>query len=129
MGVSQLQIDGQTWEIMGNITSDFLPYTNTVEASRSGKLFTTSEAKAKTVTVENIMLDPNEFSVIKAYFSQCGSKRFNVTVSKDQDCGTGSVQHNYINCVLSGEPKYSLFENKMSDFEFAYETHIERIIG
>jgi hypothetical protein len=130
MSISQLIFEGETWEISGNVTDQFIAYTNTVEASRSGKLYTTTESKARMVTVENVMVDPREFTLIKSFFQTCGGRKFNLTVTKNADCATtdglGQLEYHYLNCVLQGELEFSLFENKVSNFEFAYESSIER---
>ena len=42
MAIARLYIDGEAWEIMGNVVDSFLPYSNTVEASRSGKIYATT---------------------------------------------------------------------------------------
>lgn len=132
MALARLYVDGQTWEIMGNVTDSFLPYTNTVEASRSGKIYATTESRVRTVAVDDVKLNIDEFDEIQAYFTTCGSKRFNVTVAINEDCGPGTIgaegliEYHYINCLLQGEPEFSLFERKIGNFEFAYEARFIR---
>ena len=89
MAIARLYIDGEAFEIMGNVTDSFLPYSNTIEASRSGKIYATTEARVRTVKVDDVKLDISEFDEIQSFFSNCGSKRFNMTVAINEDCGPG----------------------------------------
>lgn len=130
MALARLYVDGEPWEIMGNVTDSFLPYSNKVEASRSGKIYATTESRVRTVKVDDVKLNIDEFDAIQAYFSTCGSKRFNVSVALNEDCALGAVgaeeamEYHYINCLLQGEPEFSLFERKIGNFEFAYEARV-----
>lgn len=124
MAIARLYVEGQPWEIMGNVVDSFLPYTNTVEASRGGKIYATAESRVRTVAVDDVKLDPSEFDAIQVFFSTCSSKRFSVTVALDEDCEDGALEYIYLGCLLQGEPEFSLFERKISNFEFGYTQRI-----
>jgi len=132
MAIARLYIDGEAWEIMGNVVDSFLPYSNTVEASRSGKIYATTESRVRTVKVDDVKLDISEFDAIQQFFTGCGSKRFNVTVAINEDCAPGLagpdgyIEYHYVNCLLQGEPEFSLFERTVKNFEFGYEARIIR---
>ena len=132
MAIARLYIDGQNFEIMGNVVDKFSAYNNTLEASRSGKIYATTESTVRIVKVDDVKLDISEFDEIRSFFSTCGSKRFNVTVSINEDCASavagedGYIEHHYINCIIQGEPEFSIFERKISNFEFGYESCIIR---
>ena len=127
MALARIYVDGEPWEIMGNVTDSFLPYTNSVESSRSGRIYATTESRVRTVSVDDVKLNIDEFDEIQNYFTTCGSKRFNVSVAINEDCpggidgSEGAIEYHYISCVLQGEPEFSLFERKIGNFEFAYE--------
>jgi hypothetical protein len=130
MAIAQVYIDGAAIDFMGNTEDSFLGYTNTVEAARSGNIFVSSEPKAKTLKIDDLKMEPDQFETLSNFLSNCGSKSFNITLSKNEDCG-GSLQNaftedNYIKCYLTGEPSYSHFENKISGFEVAYQNKITR---
>lgn len=129
MALARIYVDGEPWEIMGNVTDSFLPYTNTVESSRSGKIYATTESRVRTVSVDDVKLNIDEFDAIQNYFTTCGSKRFNVSIAINEDCpgaltGDGAIEYIYLNCLLQGEPEFSLFERKIGNFEFAYESRV-----
>ncbi len=131
MSSAIIYINGEDIEFMGNVTDKFLPYTNTNEVSRSGKVYTTTEAAVRTVTVENLMFEIAAYAEFKTFIAQCGSKKFNVSMVFDEDCAAdlanGNKTVHYTGCVLQGEPEYSYFERKITGFEFAYSdvvTHI-----
>lgn len=126
MTTARLYVDGEAWEISGNVTDSFLPYSNTIEASRSGRVYATTEARARLVTVENIMADLDEFADVVAFFESCAASttRFNVTVAFGEDCADGFTEYHYTGCLVSGEPEYSLFERRITSFEFAYEARV-----
>lgn len=127
MAIARLYVDGEPWEIMGNVTDNFLGYSNTVEASRTGRPYVTTESKVRTVAVDTVKLDIREFDQIVEFFDTCSAKRFNVTVAFNEDCpddADGFTEYHYVNCVLQGEPEFSPFERALSNFEFAYETRI-----
>lgn len=132
MAIARVYIDGEPWEIMGNVVDSFLPYTNSVEASRSGRNYATTESRVRTLAIDDVKLDISEFENIQLFFTGCGSKRFNVTVAINEDCGPGLagadgyIEYHYINCLLQGEPEFSLFERKIGNFEVAYEARIIR---
>lgn len=124
MARARLYVDGETWEIMGNVVDSFLPYSNSLEASRSGRIFSTTETKVRMLTVDDVKLDVDEFEDIAAFLQECASKRFSVTVAIDEDCGDGSTEFHYLNCLIQGEPSFSIFEKKISGFEVGYEDRI-----
>jgi hypothetical protein len=121
-------INGDQIEFMGDITISPLPYTNTAEASRSGRVFTTSEAKPRTLTIEGIKVDLSEIKRFTQFFETCGTKRFTLTVVIDEDCAEedgGANRYHFVNCVLQGEFEAALFGRSVSGFEVAYEQCIE----
>ena len=124
MSSATIYIDGDALSFMGNVTDKFLPYNNTIEAARDGRIFVTSEAAVKTVSVDDLKIDIEEFPAIKQFFSECGSKKFNVSIVFDEDCasdlGNGNKTYHYIDCIIQGEPEFSIFERKISNFEFGY---------
>lgn len=124
MSVARFYVDGENWEIMGNVVDKFLPYTNSLEASRSGRIFSNTETKVRTVSVDDIKLDTSEFEAIESFLVNCSSKRFNVTLSIDEDCPETAAEFNYLNCIIEGEPEYSPFEKKISNFSFGYEDRV-----
>lgn len=124
MSIARFYVDGESWEIMGNVADSFLPYTNSLEASRSGRVYATTETKVKTLKVDEIKAEPDEFQAIADFLSNCASKRFACTVVFDEDCGEGFTEYHYTNCLLSGEPEFSIFEKKISGFEVGYEQRI-----
>jgi len=124
MASGQVFIDGQPWEIMGNVTDKFTSFINEAEASRSGRVFVKSEAKAKMLSVDSVKVDPQDFEDLVAFFSTCGSRRFTLTVVLDDDCDDGSLTIDYLNAFLVGEPEFSIFERTISGFEVAYETRV-----
>lgn len=129
MAIARLYVDGESWEIMGNVVDNFLPYSNTIEASRAGRIYATSEAKVKTLSVDDVKLDITEFPDIVEFFESCtaSTNRFNVTVAIGEDCSEGFVEYHYTGCLIQGEPEFSLFEKKISGFEVAYETRIVKV--
>jgi hypothetical protein len=130
MALARLYIDGEPWEVMGNVVDSFLPYTNSVEASRGGRIYASTESRVRTVSVDDVKLDINEFEAIANFFSGCGNKRFNVTVALNEDCPAdlenGYTEYHYVDCLLQGEPEFSIFEKKVSNFEFGYGQRIIR---
>jgi hypothetical protein len=124
MASAQIFIDGQSLEFMGNVTDKFTNFINEAEASRSGRVFVKSEAKAKMLSVDSIKVNPRDFEEFVAFFSTCGSRRFTLTVVLDDDCDDGSLTIDYLNAFLVGEPENSFFERTISGFEVAYETRV-----
>ena len=116
-------VDGESWEIKGNVTDKFLAYSNTLEASRGGKLYASTETAVKMVSVDEIKLDLNEFEDIAAFFQGCkaSSTKFTATVAIADDCDEGSLEYVYTGCLMQGEPEFSFFEKKITGFEFGYE--------
>lgn len=123
MSTARLYVEGESWEIMGNVTDSFLPYENSLEASRSGKIYATTEAKVRTVEVDEIKIDLTEFADIVAFFESCkaSTTRFSVTVAIGEECDEGFIEYIYTNCLIQGTPEFSLFERKVENFEFGYE--------
>ncbi len=124
--LARLYVDGESWEIMGNVVDNFLPYSNTLNPSRGGKIYATTEAKVRTVTVDEIKLELNEFDDIVKFFESCqaSTNKFSVTVSIAEECKDGAMEYIYTNCLIQGEPNFSLFEKKIDGFEFGYENRI-----
>ena len=89
MTTARLYVDGETWEIMGNVVDSFLPFTNSLSASRSGKLYANTEAKPKMVKVDEIKVTPDEFLLVEDFFKACAGKRFNLTIAYGEDCDDG----------------------------------------
>ena len=71
MAIARIFVDGEAWEIMGNVQDNFLPYTNEVNASRSGRIFATTESKARMLKVDTIKATPAEFPDVIAFFETC----------------------------------------------------------
>lgn len=124
MTLARIYVDGQNWEFMGEVTDKFLPFTNTLAASRSGRIYATSEAKPRMLTVEEIKVNPDEVEEIEAFLIECSTKRMNITVSLDADCASGEQEFIYLNCLLSGDPEHGMFARKISGFEVGYEDRI-----
>lgn len=126
MATARLYVDGEGWEIVGNITDNFLPYTNTLEASRSGRIYATTEPKPRTVTVDDIKVELDEFEDVVDFLESCkaSNNRFAMTVAIGEDCDDGFMEYHYIGCLISGDPSFSLFERKISGFEVGYEQRI-----
>lgn len=124
MSTARLYVEGESWEIMGNVTDSFLSYENTLEASRSGKVYGSTEAKVKTVSVDEIKVNLDEFEEIVAFFDSCkaSTNYFSVTVAIGEDCDDGFFEYVYTNCLVQGSPEFSLFEKKIENFEFGYES-------
>ena len=124
MSYARFIIDGQDWEFAGDIEDKFLPYSNTLSATRSGRIYSESQPAVRTVTVGDIMADPAEFAIIEDFFKNCGSRRFVVTIVLGEDCGVdnGSARYIYTGCLIDGDsPTVNMISKKVSDFAFGYE--------
>lgn len=121
MATARLYVDGEAWEISGDVTDSFLPYENTLEASRSGKIYATTEARARTVSIDNIFCQLDEFNDIVKWFESCtaSTNGFAVTIVIGEDCEE-PVEYIYTGCLISGTPEFSLFNKKIESFEFGY---------
>lgn len=125
MAFARLIIDGQDWEFAGDIEDKFLGFSNTLSATRSGKVYAESQPSVKTVSVGDIMADPSEFEVIEDFFKTCGTRKFVVTVVIGEDCdvGNGRARYIYTGAVIDGDsPTINFITKKVSDFSFGYET-------
>lgn len=125
MAFARLIIDGEDINFAGDIEDKFLGFTNTNTAARSGALYTESQASVKMVSVSDVMANPAELERLKAYFADCGTRAFIVTIVLDENCGDTSVgraRYIYTGCRLEGDsPTVNLITKKVSDFAFAYE--------
>lgn len=125
MAFARLIIDGEDIEFAGDVTDKFLGFSNTNSASRSGRLYTDSQATPKVVEISDIMADPTDLERLKAFFETCGTKRFVVTIVVNDQCADpteGRARYIYTGAVLEGDsPTANLMTKKVSDFSFAYE--------
>lgn len=121
MAIARLYVDGESWEISGDVKDSFIPYENSLEASRSGKIYATTEARARTVSVDTIFCQLDEISDIVKFFESCtaSTNGFTVTVAIGEDCAE-PYEVIYTGCLISGTPEYSLFNKKIESFEFGY---------
>lgn len=121
MATARLYVDGQSWEISGEVKDSFLPYENTLEASRSGKIYATTEARARMVTVDTIYCQVDEFDDIVKFFESCkaSTNGFTVTVAIGEDCQE-PYEVIYTGCLINGTPEFSMFSKKIESFEFGY---------
>lgn len=134
MALARLYIDGEPWEIMGNVVDSFLKYSNDLQASRGGRIYPSTESRVPTVAVDSVMADNDEFPLIAEFFNSCSGRRFNVMVEfTADDCGgsppvniLGGLEYHYIDCLIQGEPEYSMAERTISNFEFGYSRMIPR---
>lgn len=133
MALARLYIDGEPWEIMGNVTDSFLKYSNDLQAARSGRIYPSTESRVPTVSVDSVMSDNDEFPLIEAFFNSCSGRRFNVTVEfTSDDCGDtvpgviAGLEYHYLDCLIQGEPEYSIAERQISNFEFGYTRRVTR---
>ena len=133
MGLARLYINGEPWEIMGIVVDNFLGYSNDLQAARSGRIYANTESKVKTVAVDSVMADEDEFPLIDDFLNSCSGRRFNVTVEFTADnCGdvlgglVAGLEYHYLDCMIQGEPEYSPAERKISGFEFGYSQRVTR---
>lgn len=121
MAIARLYVDGESWEISGDVKDSFLPYENSLEASRSGKIYATTEARARTVSVDTIFCQLEEFDQIVKFLEGCNASTngFTVTVAIGEDC-TEPYEVIYTGCLISGTPEFSPFNKKIESFEFGY---------
>lgn len=121
MAIANVFVDGEPWEIMGNVTDEFLNFTNDVEASRSGRIFVKTESKARKLSIDSVKATPQEYKELFAFLSTCGTSRFTLTIVLDAECEDTLTRIDYTNAVIMGDPSMSLFEQTVSGFEVAYE--------
>lgn len=121
MATARIYVDGESWEISGDVKDSFLPYENSLEASRSGKVYATTEAKVRTVSVDTIFCQLDEFDDIVKWFESCeaSTNGFTVTIAIGEDCQE-PYEYIYTGCLLNGAPEFSLFNKKIESFEFGY---------
>lgn len=121
MAIARLYVDGESWEISGDVKDSFLPYENSLEASRSGKIYATTEARARTVSVDTIFCQLEEFDQIVKFLEGCNASTngFTVTVAIGEDCQE-PYEVIYTGCLISGTPEFSPFNKKIESFEFGY---------
>lgn len=121
MAIARLYVDGESWEISGEVKDSFLPYENSLEASRSGKLYANTESRARMVTVDTIYCQLDEFEEIVKFFESCNASTngFTVTVAVGEDCQE-PYEIIYTGCLINGTPEFSMFSKKIESFEFGY---------
>lgn len=126
MTIARIYIEGQPWEIMGNIADSFLGYTNEAMPTRGNRNYIKTTAKTKTLKIDNIMVNPAEQQAFEDYFSSCGTKRFPLTVVTGEGCDEDEFSQEviYRQAALEGDPEYSIFDNTITGFQVSYEEKV-----
>ncbi len=116
-------IEGENWEIKGDVEFDLTHIEQKLEASNSGAIFGTSEATPKIASVDEIKANPKDIPKIIAFFTSCKalSEKFTVTMVFAGECNNGASELIFSGCLINGKPKYSINEKKIDGFEFGFE--------
>ncbi len=121
--ITNMFIDGENWEIKGDVEFDLANFEVKLEASNSGAIYGTKEAVARIVAVDEIKANPKDIPKIIEFLTSCKAttEKFTATLVLGEDCSDSVSEYIFSGCLINGTPKYSISEKKIDGFEFGYE--------